>query len=289
MSSPAAKRDEVAAKAVASLKRFSMLPEVTLRIVEVVGDPSCTAADLNRIVSTDPVLCMRILKVVNSAFYGLPHPVASVERAIVLLGADAIRNIAMAASFGRVVRGVDGKSRLSAKTLWVHSLAVGAAAKRLAESAGLEDPGEAFLCGLLHDVGSLVQMQRDPRALAAVAAERDRGARSLVEIEDDAFGANHQDFGRKLCEKWQLPPSILDVIGGHEAPLGLGEDARPAACAVHVADALAAASGFEFLEKAGETVDPEVVALLGLGDADMSSIADSLPQMTDELRDALAG
>ena len=291
MSAIAATRAEIAAAAVASLKRFSMLPEVTLRILEVVRDERCTARDLDRVVSTDPALCLRILRVVNSAFYGLPQPVTSVERAIVLLGAEAIRSIAMAASFGRLIGGRSEHVGESAMNLWLHSLAAAAAAKRLAEIARLDDPSEAFLCGLLHDVGFLVELQRDPAAFRKVAHDREQSGRPLDAIEDEAFGANHRDFGRELCEQWKLPPSIGEVIAAHDAPLEASGPSRAAACAVNVADALAAAAGFGFLafpDAAAAPPDPSVVAALGIGDDDVEAISAALPTLTAELRDALA-
>lgn len=282
-------RRAVAAAAVASLKRFSMLPEVTLRIVEIVRDKRATAADLHRIVSTDPALCMRIMKVVNSAFYGLPQPIASLERAIVVLGGEAIKNIAMAASFGRIVREGFAGSGSSAKALWVHSLAVAAAAKSVAESSGRADPGEAFLCGLLHDVGFLVEMRHDPKGLLTVAEARAGGGRWLTALEDEVYGANHQDFGRALCEHWQLPVRIRNPIGWHDHPLELGEESRATACAVYVADRLAAAAGLGFLAgDEAEEIDSNVVSFLGIGAAELFSIIEALPGMTSELRQVLS-
>jgi len=175
--------------------------------------------------------------------------------------------------------------------LWLHSIEFAAAAKGLAEAAGLADPNEIFLCGLLHDVGFLVELQRDPAALAAVAQERARSGRPLDAIEDEVFRANHRDFGRALCDQWQLPPSIGEVIASHDAPLELDGPSRPSACAVNVADALAAAAGFGFLAVPGADVtasDAAVVAALGVGDGDVDAIAAALPQLTAELRDALA-
>ncbi|MFO7285431.1 MAG: HDOD domain-containing protein [Gammaproteobacteria bacterium] len=285
MSGNGTTRADIAAAVVASMKRFAMLPEVTLRIIEVVRDQRRTIRELARIVSTDPALCMRILRVVNSAFYGLPRSIASIERAIMMLGAEGVMSIAIAASFGRLIR-----SGAFARELWQHSLAVACATKSLAEVARLANSSEMFLCGLVHDIGFLVELRHDPAAFAAVAHERARSGRSLGAIEEETLGANHADFGRELCDQWQLPPWIGEVVGALDAPLELEGPSRIAACTVNVADALAAAAGFAFLPVPDERAapDPAVVAELGIAGRDVDAIAAAIPELTAELCAALA-
>src|SRR5215469_1481633 len=104
---------------------IATLPEVTVQIIKTVEDPKSSAQQLHKIVSHDPALATRILKVVNSAFYGLPGQIGSIERAIVLLGLNGIKNIAVAASLGQLFRGAQVSPHFSAKDLWSHSVAVG--------------------------------------------------------------------------------------------------------------------------------------------------------------------
>src|SRR3954453_13398318 len=141
------------------------LPEVTAKIVSTVEDPKSTAASLHKIVAHDPALATRILKVVNSAFYGLPGQIGSVERAIVLLGLNAIKNIAVAASLGQLFRGVKLCDNFTAKDLWTHCIAAGAPARALARQMTLPIADEAFLAGLIHDTGLLVSLQVWPEKL----------------------------------------------------------------------------------------------------------------------------
>src|SRR5437868_10898 len=113
------------AEALKKLTTLAALPEVTAKIVTTVEDPKSSAAQLHKIVAHDPALATRILKVVNSAFYGLPGQIGSVERAIVMLGLNAIKNIAVAASLGQLFRGVRLTPEFTAKDLWTHCIAVG--------------------------------------------------------------------------------------------------------------------------------------------------------------------
>src|ERR687893_1702125 len=117
------------AEAVKKITAIATLPEVTNKIIATVEDPKASASALHKIVSHDPALVSRILKVVNSAFYGLPGQIGSIERAIVLLGLNAVKNIAVAASLGQLFKGVPICDGFTAKDLWKHCIAVGVTAR----------------------------------------------------------------------------------------------------------------------------------------------------------------
>ena len=149
----------IAREAVKKVTTIATLPEVTAKIIATVENPNSTAAALHKIVAHDPALVTRILKVVNSAFYGLPGQIGSIERAIVLLGLNAVKNIAVAASLGQLFRGVKLCEGYTAKDLWTHCIAVGVTARELAKQLKLPIGEEAFLAGMIHDVGLLVGLQ----------------------------------------------------------------------------------------------------------------------------------
>src|SRR5689334_8842359 len=120
-------------EAVKKVTTLATLPEVTTQIISTVEDPKSSASQLHKIVAHDPALVTRILKVVNSAFYGLPGQIGSIERAIVLLGINAIKNIAVAASLGQLFRGVKLCDGFTAKDLWKHCVAVAVTSRELAK------------------------------------------------------------------------------------------------------------------------------------------------------------
>src|SRR5437868_656284 len=130
-------------QAVRKVTTIATLPEVTAKIIATVEDPKSSAAQLHKIVAHDPALVTRILKVVNSAFYGLPGQIGSVDRAIVLLGLNAVKNIAIAASLGQLFRGVKLCKGYTARDLWTHCIAVGVAARELAKQSKLPIAEEA--------------------------------------------------------------------------------------------------------------------------------------------------
>jgi HD-like signal output (HDOD) protein len=217
---------------------IATLPEVTARIVATVEDPKSSPAQLHKIVSHDPALVTRILKVVNSAFYGLPGQIASVERAIVLLGLNAIKNIAVAASLGQLFRGVRLCEGYTAKDLWTHCIAVGVTAREIARQMKLPLADEAFLAGMIHDIGLLVQLQTSPEKLVHVC-ERARSSKvHFVELEREIMGMDHQQLGAALCEHWKFPRSCQLVAGYHHRPATLANENRLLVTLVAVADTL---------------------------------------------------
>src|SRR5687767_11448677 len=126
-------REQAVNSAIREISHIATLPEITLKIIKLVESPKSTAQDLHKVIANDPALCSRILKVVNSSFYGLPGQIGSINRAIVMLGLNAVKNIAIAASLSKLFRGGDLTPGFSAKSLWKHSVCVAAASKLLAD------------------------------------------------------------------------------------------------------------------------------------------------------------
>jgi len=226
------------ADALKKVSTIATLPEVTAKIVQTVEDPKSTAAQLHKIVAHDPALATRILKVVNSAFYGLPGQIGSVERAIVLLGLNAIKNIAVAASLGQLFRGVKLCEGFTAKDLWTHCIAVGVTARELAKQMKLPIADEAFLAGLIHDTGMLVGLQVWPDKLKEACEAARTSEKDFCEIEREVTGVDHQQLGQGLAELWKFPRSCQLVAGYHHKPTTLSDNNRMLVTLVYIADTM---------------------------------------------------
>ncbi|MBL0922159.1 MAG: HDOD domain-containing protein [Phycisphaerales bacterium] len=294
MTASATKTDPVIATAIQEINHIATLPEVTLRIVELVEDPSSTAQDLQRMISNDPALCSRILKVVNSAFYGLPGQVASIDRAIVLLGLNAVKNIAVAASLVKLFRGGELGQAFSARELWTHSIATATAARQIATTISLGLPDEAFLAGLMHDIGVVVELQYDRQKLLKVVEMLgvDAGGkprRSMIDAEREVFGADHQAFGEALSRKWKFPHSLSMAAGHHHDPLSLPAEQRTLPTVVHIADLIAAESGMGFrLDLVDTKVSDEAMDAIGISAEQVEEILGNLPNALQEVRQLLS-
>ncbi|MEX0652799.1 MAG: HDOD domain-containing protein [Phycisphaeraceae bacterium] len=270
--------------AIAEISHIATLPEVTMKIIKLVEDPDSTARDLNAVISNDPALGARILKVVNSAFYGLPGQIGSINRAIVLLGLNAVKNIAIAASLAKLFRGGRIAPNFNARDLWTHSIAVASGTRLLAERAGLGLPDEAFLAGLIHDIGILVEIQaRRPKFVEVLELCQRTPDMTLREAERRVLGADHEQFGAALCRTWKFPASFAYVTGFHHRPMELQPANRTLTSLVHLADVLAARMemGFTGTVETRE-ISPNLLEQLKLTSASLDEVCQALPEAVDE-------
>jgi len=287
-------RDQTVATAIKEISHIATLPEITLRIIELVEDPKSTAQDLHNVISNDPALCSRILKVVNSSFYGLPGQIGSINRAIVLLGLNAVKNIAIAASLAKLFRGGDLTNSFSARHLWTHSNAVAATSKIIADSLKLGLSDEAFLAGLMHDIGIMVEMQFDRNKLIEAIDQLGLDsagvpAVDMLEVENNVFGASHQEFGAALCEKWKFPKSFALVTGYHHRPLEVPEESQTLTSIVYLADRLTAGQDEGFrMDLTSTDVDSGVKDILKLTNEQIETLQSTVNEKLANLDQLLA-
>ncbi|MCC5831102.1 MAG: HDOD domain-containing protein [Phycisphaeraceae bacterium] len=281
---PDQQRDKIVQSAIAEISHIATLPEVTMRIIKLVEDPDSTAQDLNHVISNDPALGARILKVVNSAFYGLPGQIGSINRAIVLLGLNAVKNIAIAASLAKLFRGGQICPGFNARDLWTHSIAVGTTTRLLANEAGLGLPDEAFLAGLIHDIGIMVEMQARRAKFIEVIEELEKDPHTtLREAEVRILGADHEAFGTGLCRVWKFPASFAYATGWHHRPLELAHPHRTLTVIVHIADILCASAGLGYSRTVEcRTIDPELWDHVNLAPDRVEKIIGQLPDAIEE-------
>ncbi|MFA5863592.1 MAG: HDOD domain-containing protein [Phycisphaerae bacterium] len=269
--------DGKVAKAIQQVTQIATLPEVTTKIVQVVEDPRSTAKDLQNIIKHDVALSAKILKVVNSAFYGLPRQVSSVDRAIVLLGLSTVKNIAVATSMTKLFSGQHISSKFTAKDLWQHSLACGVFCKMIAQTRRMENADELFVAGLMHDLGIVVEKQVFPQELAEIIDETQKNHSDLCQVEQEKLGADHQAFGTALAGKWKFPHLFQLTTGYHHQPFKTSEQYQEITAIAHLADVLAMKKNIGFtLENLH--YEPEVLAKLGLAEEQLGELFDAFDE-----------
>ena len=278
------------AETVRKVTTIATLPEVTNQIIRTVEDPKSTASQLHKIVSHDPALVTRILKVVNSAFYGLPGQIGSIERAIVLLGLNAVKNLAVAASLGQLFRGAKLCDGFTPRDLWTHCIAVGVAARDLARQMKLPMADEAFLAGMIHDMGILVALQAYPEEVRRVCESvKTDPTKSYCDLEREILGMDHQQLGMTLAEQWKFPRSCQLVAGHHHRPAGLSEQNRLLVTIVYVADTICCRSKHGFnLTALGQRLDAADLADAKLDPALIERTAANLDALVKSASDMLA-
>lgn len=277
------------AETVKKVTTIATLPEVTNQIIRTVEDPKSTASQLHKIVSHDPALVTRILKVVNSAFYGLPGQIGSIERAIVLLGLNAVKNLAVAASLGQLFRGAKLCDGFTPKDLWTHCIAVGVAARDLARQLKLPMADEAFLAGMIHDMGILVALQVYPEEVRRVCEAARTEGKPFCELEREVLGIDHQQLGMALAEQWKFPRSCQLVAGHHHRPSALSEQNRLLVTIVYVADTICCRSQHGFnLTALGQKLEGAELSEVKLDPAMIERTAANLDELVKTASDMLA-
>lgn len=279
------KAKTVVEKALSSIGDIATLPEVTIKIIGIVEDPKSTARDLHEVIKNDPALSVKVLKVVNSAFYGLPGQVASVDRAIILLGLSAVKNIAIAASIARLFKGKKISDQFSAADLWRHSVAVAVAARSLAKcSPHPVMADEIFVAGLIHDIGTLVERQAYPDQFSEVIQRcTDDPSADFLEMEREIIGADHQAFGVGLTTKWKFPRHLRAAVGFHHNPESVSVELRNMATLIRLADVMACEEKLGFYYSArGDAMNKEQLDALGITQPQVDEVRAGLAEQLAE-------
>lgn len=193
------------------------LPSVVNAILKMVNDPYASLGRVSETILLDQALTAKVLKLINSAYYGVNTPVASVSQAVSLLGLDKIKNLAMAISLAEGLYHFSGLP-FGRGALWHHSQACGVATSLVAEAAGYPNPEEALIAGLIHDIAKALWTELFPeRFLAAIKAVQVEG-RDPLEVEVEYLTVPHATVGAWMLEKWQLPEIFLQAVALHHEP-----------------------------------------------------------------------
>jgi putative nucleotidyltransferase with HDIG domain len=191
------------------------LPEVAVRVLEIVDNPRASASELSRAISLDPALTARVLRLANSALYGFTRRIGSTVQAVTVLGFSQVRSVVLTISILDIFSRQGRERIIPHRRIWEHSLACAVAARLLASRARLCPPEEAFVTGLLHDLGKIVLAAALPgeyqQALIRATAEQ----RRLVDAEMVVLNVSHAEVGRWVAEKWQLPQLLCEAIASH--------------------------------------------------------------------------
>ena len=273
---------DIEQRLITAVDRMPAFPQSVQRVLELTRDVNVEPKAIVEVLEKDPVMAARILKTINSAYYGLPRKVSSVGHAVVMLGINTVKHMALAiASAGMLP--VRNNAGFDTAEYLQHSLAVAGLARLLAQRIGGTDPGEAYIAGLLHDFGKVLFAVNLPQEFHVALEMAATEGVSLHLAEQRVLGVDHTRAGAMLAEKWQFPASLSECIGAHH---GLNLDNGALRC-LFLADQLAK------FDAAGEPLPgrrlPALPAGIGgaLGDS-YPSIIEALPERNRILDEALA-
>ena len=263
--------------------RLPTLPAVAQRILEVCSRDETDMIELSNTISYDPAIATKVLRLINSPVYGMCREIVSMREAVLYLGFNAVRSVALSFSFIRTFRGGDGPSMEGLDDLWRTSLAGALAARRLGQEVGGWDGEEAFLAGLIADCGVLLMYKEVPEYPNIVARFR-QGEADLLDLERGELPTDHMKLGALLLEAWSFPVHFRTVIEAHHDPRRLAADSslELRARVLNSAWLCARALTVPGFEADILRLDHRVARLLGLPVTVVHAIASELP---DEIRE----
>ena len=244
------------------------LPEVYLKVRNLMNDPHSDIYDFAEVISVDPNLSSRVLKVVNSAYFGFPEPVDSISRAVNLIGIGQLHNMVLGIS---AISSLElPNDILPLDTFWRCSLFSGVLARLLAEHMKMAKSENMFIAGLLHEIGHLVLYSKFPlQALAARKIAEDQG-KKIHEAEMQVMGCHYGDVGAMLMSNWNLPDSLQTMTRNQPAPGGAGE-LELESTLMHLARACALSETTDSGESADTSNDARILELTGLSQEELDN------------------
>ena len=251
------------------------LPGIVTRIAEMVDSPETTGRMLGREIATDQVISAKVLKLVNSGFYGFSDPISTIQHAVTLLGFNTVKSLVLSSTVLDMMKD-------SLPGLWEHSIACARTCSIIAAHVELDDPEEISTAGLLHDLGKVILRQTMESEFRRIANYVDRADMLFYEAEEKVLGVNHGEMGGWLLEKWALPPRLVIPIVDHH-DFRPNRDHAEHTAILHLADILCRAEAFgSGGDRKIPRLAPGALEILKIGIGDVREI---MERMVEELRD----
>lgn len=215
------------------------MPGIIIRVLEETEKAEPSAATLESIISADQAIASKVLRVVNSPYYGVQGRVSSVGQAVVILGTKQVKHLVLSAAAMSTMESSNSHHTDALRSFWVHSYATAAAAQLIAKIKDLPsvDVETVFVGGLLHDIGRLFMLTHFPNLYDEALARASDAGGGLEDFEKQIFGASHSEIGAGVAAKWSLPAELVEIVKDHEGPLK--DESSVSVIVVHAADVMA--------------------------------------------------
>ena len=204
------------------IKRFTnmkTLPHLAIKLTKMISDDNCPMSEFEEVIKMDPTLVLRLLRLVNSPYYALRQKCTNISDAVIYVGMENLRNIVVTTALKDIYKTANNEYGFSRKALWLHSASVSICCQMISERIFEKKGEDPFLCGILHDIGLIVEDQTVPDMLAEVCTTFDSAISSLTDHELKIIGTDHSAIGNLLAESWKLPVEVRKGIKQHHKSL----------------------------------------------------------------------
>lgn len=270
----------------ANVESFPSMPGAGTKLLSMLKDPDTDAFEIEQVLRYDPGLTANILKMTNSAYFGLPQKIGSVKQALLLLGWRRVTQLVLASCLNTVLdKPVEGYN-FSPGGLWQHSVAVSIAAEGLVKELSVPGTGEFFTTALLHDLGKMVLgsfVQEDLDAIEDITSQ----GLPLVVAEQMVLGTDHAEIGAKILTNWSFPPEVVNAVRWHHDP-DSPEEPNSLVDIVYLSNVLCQAGGIGVNEETQQDeLSPSALERLGVEFEQLEPISEKVAQWIDELSEVL--
>ncbi|MDC0336088.1 HDOD domain-containing protein [Pseudodesulfovibrio sp.] len=231
---------------------LASLPNIFFQISESLKNPRSSAAYVAEVISKDVALSAKLLKMVNTPFYGFPSKIDTLSRAVTIVGTNQLTNLALGVSVITAFEDIP-EEFFTLKEFWLHSVTCGIVARLLASKVGLPGDEKFFVAGLLHDIGRLVMLKNHPQASTDVLRPAKVGRRGLTDVERTVWGCTHAEIGGRMLKSWRLPAFLEVLVHHHHNPMEASMVKE--ASVVHLADFITHCMG---IGSSGASLVPEI-------------------------------
>jgi putative nucleotidyltransferase with HDIG domain len=218
-------------------------------LITIINDPKSTVRELKEVIEVDPPLTARVLKVANSAYYAPRKPISEIEQAVIWIGFDALKEIALSQKIAEIYDKDESFEGYSRMALWEHSVAVALTGKMIFRREFSERGEAVYAAGLLHDIGIIIadQFMNDIFRYALICTKVKN--KSFTDVEQEVIGLSHGQIGAAIAKSWDFPPELCQAIGNHHSKtLFLGSDDIKTDMTLFVANYLCQEEGFGFVD-----------------------------------------
>ncbi len=279
---PTSKATAARIKNILGIRHLEPMPAQAARAFQLASNPRATGAQFVEVIESDEVISARVVRIANSVYFFRGTPATDIEKAVANIGLDELRCLLSATMLKSLLKG----KHPAREQVWANAVGTAIAARRLSCFTTLSE-GEAFLCGLVHDVGKLIMIQRNGGLYEEVIKRVSSGDLSFVEAEEELFETNHTEVGKWVAESWNFPPQTLEAITRHheswpKPSAHSVEKVSSPALVVKAADAIVHAQGIghslsmrPFKARMAEE-QLTAFALLGVPEADRATLIDNI-------------
>jgi putative nucleotidyltransferase with HDIG domain len=257
-------KQDILAKKLERINDLPGLPSVVFETIHLLDEPGITIERLISSIQLDQAIVSKLLRLVNSSFYGFQGKIGSLSQALVLLGFNAVRNAVLSISILDIFSGINKDRAFDPRLFWLHAIGTGVISRVIGHQLKYPRLENLFVAGLLHDIGKLVIIKLFPEDFPQVLKEVKRRDISIIEGESAVLGINHTEIGHKMAENWRLPEEIQEAVALHHCPWNASEN-RAMSATVSLSDCLCRALDIGY---GGDSlvpeIDPKAVTILGV-------------------------